>query len=139
LQQVLPLHDNAGESSFWCTKRIPRCNAFELKKVKRCQENGPEICTAYSLKAVQQAYDYTQWIQPRQACNVRWDTMMKADFKESYDLQLPYDIRFILFFKFCYFMMIVTVITIHWYNFFILRSLKIFLNARTGYIQHKFV
>jgi hypothetical protein len=35
-------------------------------------------------------------------------------------------------------MMIIKVITIHSYNFFILRSLKIFSSARTGYIQRKF-
>jgi hypothetical protein len=32
-------------------------------------------------------------------------------------------------------MMNIKVITIHWYHFFILRSLKIFLSARTGYMQ----
>jgi hypothetical protein len=44
--------------------------------------------------------------------------MMKTDFRKNYDLKLPYDTLFILFFKFYNFMIIIKAIIIHWYNFF---------------------
>jgi hypothetical protein len=65
---------------------------LNAKKLRRCHENGPEIRSACLLEVVQQAYDYTQSIKPRQACKVMCHTITTANFRKNYDLKLAYDI-----------------------------------------------
>jgi hypothetical protein len=79
---------------------------------------------------------HSRWSQDRHA---KWGVIPRWRLISGKTMTLNCHMTFLIFFFiFCNIMMIIEVITVYWYDLFTLRSLEIFLSARTGYIQCKF-